>query len=103
MEPLLILKIHQHSSLMEMLEVDHLGLEPTDRQLLVTIIEKFHGGPVGIQTLAAALNDDRGIIEDVYEPYLMSIGLLNRTPAGRRVTAEGYQHLGYKMSKDALL
>lgn len=86
-----------------MLEVDHLGLEPTDRQLLVTIIEKFHGGPVGIQTLAAALNDDRGIIEDVYEPYLMSIGLLNRTPAGRRVTAEGYQHLGYKMSKDGLL
>lgn len=88
---------------LEMLEVDHLGLEPTDRQLLVTIIEKFHGGPVGIQTLAAALNDDRGIIEDVYEPYLMSIGLLNRTPAGRRVTAEGYQHLGYKMSKDGLL
>jgi len=88
---------------LEMLEVDHLGLEPTDRQLLVTIIEKFHGGPVGIQTLAAALNDDRGIIEDVYEPYLMSIGLLNRTPAGRRVTAEGYQHLGYKMAKDALL
>ncbi len=82
---------------LEMLEVDHLGLEPTDRQLLTIIIEKFHGGPVGIQTLAAALNDDRGIIEDVYEPYLMSIGLLNRTPSGRRVTAEGYKHLGFRL------
>lgn len=88
---------------MEMLEIDDLGLEPTDRQLLRAIIEKFHGGPVGIQTLAAALNDDRGIIEDVYEPYLMSIGLLNRTPAGRRVTAAGYKHLGYKISEDSLL
>ncbi len=88
---------------LEMLEIDHLGLEPTDRQLLSIIIEKFNGGPVGIQTLAAALNDDRGIIEDVYEPYLMSIGLLNRTPAGRRVTPEGYKHLGYKISKDGLL
>lgn len=79
-----------------MLEIDNLGLEPTDRQLLTAIIEKFHGGPVGIQTLAAALNDDRGVIEDVYEPYLMSIGLLLRTPAGRIVTPEGYRHLGYK-------
>ncbi len=84
---------------LEMLEIDHLGLEPTDRQLLTIIIEKFKGGPVGIQTLAAALNDDRGIIEEVYEPYLMSIGLLNRTPAGRKVTAEGYKHLGVKNPK----
>ncbi len=83
-------------STLEMLEIDQLGLEPTDRQLLLTIIEKFHGGPVGIQTLAASLNDDRGIIEDVYEPYLMSIGLLNRTPAGRLVTPAAYKHLGYK-------
>ena len=88
---------------LEMLEVDRLGLEPTDRQLLKIIIDKFHGGPVGIQTLAAALNDDRGIIEDVYEPYLMSIGLLNRTPAGRRVTPEGYKHLGYKVAEGGLL
>jgi Holliday junction DNA helicase RuvB len=79
---------------LEMLEVDSLGLEPTDRQLLLTIIEKFKGGPVGIQTLSAALNDDSGIIEDVYEPYLMSIGLLVRTPAGRMVTPEAYKHLG---------
>ncbi len=85
---------------LEMLEIDHLGLEPTDRQLLSTIIEKFHGGPVGVQTLAAALNDDRGIIEDVYEPYLMSIGLLNRTPAGRLVTPAAYKHLGYPIPGD---
>jgi holliday junction DNA helicase RuvB len=85
------------------LEIDHLGLEPTDRQLLSIIIDKFHGGPVGIQTLAAALNDDRGIIEDVYEPYLMSIGLLNRTPAGRLVTPEAYRHLGYKAPEDGKL
>lgn len=82
---------------LEMLEVDNLGLEPTDRQLLSIIIEKFHGGPVGIQTLAAALSDDQGIIEEVYEPYLMKIGLLNRTPAGRMATPEAYQHLGIKI------
>ncbi len=84
---------------LEMLEVDNLGLEPTDRQLLLTIIEKFKGGPVGIQTLSAALNDDSGIIEDVYEPYLMSVGLLVRTPAGRVATPEAYKHLGVKNPK----
>jgi Holliday junction DNA helicase RuvB len=83
-----------------MLEIDNLGLEPTDRQLLSVIIEKFHGGPVGIQTLAAALNDDQGIIEEVYEPYLMKIGLLNRTPAGRMVTPAAYRHLGIKLPND---
>ena len=85
---------------LDMLEIDQLGLEPTDRELLKAIIDKFHGGPVGIQTLAAALNDDRGIIEDVYEPYLMSIGLLNRTPAGRIVTPEAYKHLKYSLKDD---
>lgn len=85
---------------LEMLEIDHLGLEPTDRQLLKIIIEKFHGGPVGIQTLAAALNDDQGIIEEVYEPYLMTVGMLNRTPAGRLVTPAAYKHLGFRTSDD---
>jgi len=85
---------------LEMLEIDHLGLEPTDRQLLKIIIDKFHGGPVGIQTLAAALSDDQGIIEEVYEPYLMNIGLLNRTPAGRLVTPAAYRHLGYKVQEE---
>ncbi|MDP1718930.1 MAG: Holliday junction branch migration DNA helicase RuvB [bacterium] len=79
---------------LEMLEVDKLGLEPQDRRLLETIIKKFKGGPVGAATLAAALNDDRGNVEDVYEPYLMSIGLLARTPSGRVVTADAYKHLG---------
>ena len=88
---------------LEMLEVDNLGLEPTDRQLLLTIIEKFKGGPVGIQTLSAALNDDSGIIEDVYEPYLMSVGLLVRTPGGRMVTPEAYKHLGIKNPKEGEL
>lgn len=85
---------------LEMLEIDNLGLEPTDRQLLSIIIEKFHGGPVGIQTLAAALSDDQGIIEDVYEPYLMKVGFLNRTTAGRMVTPAAYRHLGLKMPGD---
>jgi holliday junction DNA helicase RuvB len=84
---------------LEMLEVDNLGLEPTDRELLSVIIEKFKGGPVGIQTLSAALNDNSGIIEEVYEPYLMSIGLLSRTPAGRVVTLKAYEHLGAKCPK----
>ena len=88
---------------LEMLEIDELGLEPTDRDLLKAIIDKFHGGPVGIQTLAAAMNDDRGIIEDVYEPYLMSIGLLNRTPSGRIATREAYKHLGYKIKEEGTL
>ncbi len=79
---------------LEMLEIDTLGLEPHDRRLLETIIKKFHGGPVGAATLAAALNDDRGNIEDIYEPYLMSIGLLQRTPSGRVATEAAYEHLG---------
>lgn len=85
-----------------MLEVDKLGLEPQDRRLLETIIKKFNGGPVGAATLAAALNDDRGNVEDVYEPYLMSIGLLARTPAGRVVTKDAYKHLGIA-SPDSLV
>lgn len=86
---------------LEMLEVDKLGLEPQDRRLLEVIIKKFNGGPVGAATLAAALNDDRGNVEDVYEPYLMSIGLLARTPAGRVVTNDAYKHLGIKTPGEA--
>ncbi len=79
---------------LDLLEIDHLGLEPYDRRLIETIIKKFKGGPVGVATLAAALNDDRGNIEDVHEPYLMSIGLIQRTSSGRVVTELGYEHLG---------
>ena len=77
-----------------MLEVDKLGLDQNDRNILMMIIEKFAGGPVGLDTLAAAIGEDAGTIEDVYEPYLVKNGFLNRTPKGRVVTAFAYQHFG---------
>jgi Holliday junction DNA helicase RuvB len=76
------------------LNVDHNGLDEMDRNLLVTIIEKFGGGPVGIETIAACLREDKETIEDVYEPYLMQEGLLERTPRGRLATKNAYGHLG---------
>ena len=76
------------------LEIDDLGLDNTDRKILETIIYKYKGKPVGIDTLAATLNEEVETIEDVYEPYLMQIGFLARTPRGRIVTASGYEHLG---------
>lgn len=88
---------------LEFLEIDELGLEPQDRRLLEAIIKKFKGGPVGINTLAAALNDDKGNVEDIYEPYLMSIGLLNRTTAGRVATEAAYKHLGFTPPASTLL
>lgn len=80
---------------MGMLDVDHMGLEPTDRHILRTIIEKFNGGPVGVQTIAAATSEETQTIEDVYEPYLLQLGFLARTPRGRVVTENGLRHLGY--------
>lgn len=79
---------------LQMLEVDELGLDEVDRHLLRTMVEKFAGGPVGLDTLAAAISEETETIEDVYEPYLMQIGFLQRTPRGRVVTARAYQHLG---------
>ncbi len=76
------------------LDVDEKGLDEMDRKLLLTIVDKFSGGPVGIETIAASLREDRETIEDVYEPYLMQEGLLERTPRGRLVTKNGYLHLG---------
>ncbi|MDA8077845.1 MAG: Holliday junction branch migration DNA helicase RuvB [Nitrospiraceae bacterium] len=76
------------------LDVDEKGLDDMDRKLLLTIVEKFSGGPVGVETLAASLREDRETIEDVYEPFLMQEGLLERTPRGRLVTRNGYSHLG---------
>jgi len=78
---------------LEMLEIDEAGLEPQDRRLLMTIIEKFHGGPVGINTLSAALSEDKGVIEDIYEPFLMTLGFLQRSSAGRVVLPAAYKHL----------
>ena len=79
---------------LDLLEVDKMGLDQNDRNILLTIIEKFQGGPVGLDTLAAALGEDSGTLEDVYEPYLLMNGLINRTPRGRTVTEEAYRHLG---------
>ena len=79
---------------LDLLEVDKLGLDNTDRGILLTMIEKFHGGPVGLDTLAAAVGEDRGTIEDVYEPYLIQNGLILRTPRGRVATDRAYVHFG---------
>lgn len=81
-----------------LLDIDEYGLDRTDRKVLATIIEKFHGGPVGIDTIAAATSEERETIEDVYEPYLLQLGFLERTPKGRKVTALAYQHLNYPLS-----
>jgi Holliday junction DNA helicase RuvB len=77
-----------------MLEVDKFGLDKTDRSILITIITKFNGGPVGLDTLAAAVSEETITVEDVYEPFLLQLGLLNRTPRGRMATKAAYEHLG---------
>jgi len=79
---------------LDAMEVDKIGLDTIDRKMLLTMIHKFNGGPVGLDTLAATIGEDSGTIEDVYEPYLLMNGFLNRTPRGRIVTAEAYRHLG---------
>lgn len=76
------------------LEVDHLGLDETDRRMLRSIIVNYGGGPVGLETLAATIGEEAVTLEDVYEPYLMQIGFLTRTPRGRCVTQLAYDHLG---------
>lgn len=84
---------------LDRLEIDELGLDGIDRQLLETVIYNFNGGPVGLETLAATIGEDKDTIEDVYEPYLMQIGFLTRTPRGRMVTKLAYQHLGIDIKK----
>lgn len=79
---------------LDLLEVDRFGLDKNDRSILLTIIEKFQGGPIGLDTLAAAIGEDSGTIEDVYEPYLVQNGFINRTPRGRVATALAYKHFG---------
>jgi holliday junction DNA helicase RuvB len=81
---------------LELLDIDELGLDAADRMLLQAIIENYEGGPVGVETLAAITAEERGTIEDFYEPYLMQIGLLERTPRGRKATHKAYKHLGKK-------
>ena len=82
---------------LDLLDVDKMGLDHIDRNILMTMIEKFSGGPVGLETLAAAIGEDSGTIEDVYEPYLIKNGFINRTPRGRVVTEYAYKHLGLEI------
>lgn len=79
---------------LELLEIDEVGLDPADRMLLRSIIENHGGGPVGLNTLAALIGDEVTTVEDFYEPYLMQLGFLERTPRGRKVTAKAYKHMG---------
>lgn len=84
---------------LDLLEVDKLGLDNMDRQILMTMYDKFGGGPVGLDTLAAAIGEDSGTLEDVYEPYLIQNGLIQRTSRGRIITEAVYKHYGLNMSK----
>ncbi|WP_454970233.1 Holliday junction branch migration DNA helicase RuvB [Eubacterium sp.] len=88
------------SSALNSMEIDELGLDSIDRRLLTTMIKNYNGGPVGLETISAAIGEESVTIEDVYEPYLMQIGFLARTPRGRVVTPAGYKHLGFESNSD---
>jgi Holliday junction DNA helicase RuvB len=94
-------KIDENTALqaLQLLEVDELGLDSTDRMLLLAIIDNYAGGPVGIETLSALTSEERSTIEDFIEPYLLQIGLLERTPRGRKVTSSAYKHLNLPTTK----
>ena len=83
-----------------MLEVDELGLEPTDKRILEMMIKKFNGGPVGLTTLAAGTYEEPDTIEEVYEPYLLQLGFIERTPRGRVATRAAYEHLGLQAPQE---
>ena len=87
---------------MKVMEVDELGLDSVDKNILTTIIDKFSGGPVGLDTLASATGEDSTTIEDVYEPYLLQLGFVARTPRGRICMPNAYKHLGRKLSKERM-
>jgi holliday junction DNA helicase RuvB len=86
---------------LQMLEVDRIGLDKMDTMLLLTLIDKFAGGPVGVETLAAAIGEEKDTIEDVYEPFLIQAGLIQRTPRGRMATSRTYDHFGRKQERAA--
>lgn len=85
---------------LSLLDIDHLGLDDVDRRVLFAIIDKFNGGPVGLETIAAAISEESDTIMDVYEPYLLQLGFLERTPRGRIATARAYEHLGIRHPLD---
>lgn len=95
------LAVAQHA--LERLEVDAIGLDSSDRRLLMAMVDKFDGGPVGVETLAASISEEVTTIEDVYEPFLLQLGFINRTPRGRVVTAAAYRHLGVRAARQELL
>ena len=84
---------------LEMMEIDAMGLDMTDRRMISCMITNFRGGPVGLETIAASIGEEANTIEDVYEPYLMQIGYLSRTPRGRIVTKAGYEHFGFEFTE----
>ena len=86
------------ASALNSMEIDELGLDSIDRRLLTTMVKNYNGGPVGLETISAAIGEESVTIEDVYEPYLMQIGFLARTPRGRIVTPAGYKHLGIEQN-----
>ena len=92
-----VIDLQSVSACLTLMGIDGLGLEETDRQLLLTIINNFRGGPVGLSTLSAAISDDESTIEDVYEPFLLQLGMLERTNRGRLVTTKAYHHLNLKI------
>lgn len=91
-----IIDTHIAHGALDLLEIDAAGLDPADRRLLEAIIDNHSGGPVGVETLAALTGDERSTIEDFFEPYLLQVGFLERTPRGRKVTDKGYRHVGRK-------
>ena len=82
------------------MEIDNIGLDKTDKRMILAIINAFNGGPVGLDTLAATIGEEANTIEDVYEPYLLQLGFLNRTPRGRMVTKLAYEHFGIPLTDD---
>ncbi len=95
-----VITVQVANDALDLLDVDRYGLDFMDREILNTMIDKFQGGPVGLETLAATLAEDAGTLEDVYEPYLMKCGFIQRTPRGRVVTPIAYQHLGISYGKE---
>ena len=96
-----IINLEMAQKALEALEIDHLGLDNTDRKMLETIIKFYDGGPVGLETLSATIGEESITIEDVYEPYLMQIGFLSRTPRGRCATRLAYDHMGVPFGDDS--
>ncbi|MBR0536357.1 MAG: Holliday junction branch migration DNA helicase RuvB [Clostridia bacterium] len=95
-----VITVESAQQALERMEIDELGLDLVDRNLLRAMIENYNGGPVGLETIAALIGEEAVTIEDVYEPYLMQLGFLARTPRGRKVTPAGYSHMGFPTSSD---